>query len=387
MNRVQKRVRAGALVIHWLMSQLSLAAFRAKKVVRETGVLPLQAFESFLGHAALTKDQLQPASLDLRLGCRAYRVRAGFLPGARRTVQEALKDISLHSFSLEEGAVLETGCVYVVELAESLDLPSDVWALANPKSSTGRLDVFARLISDHGGEYDRLPAGYRGPIFLELSPRSFSILVRSGSRLAQLRFLKGYVQPHAGDQLRRLQKKVRLVDSNPDINDGLALSVDLQRKEFVGFRARRYAGVVDIDSTNAHDPEDFWDRVLPPKDGRLVLDPGEFYILISRETVCIPPTHAAEMRAYDPLVGAFRAHYAGFFDPGFGAQGTRPRAVLEVRSHDVPFFLEHGQVVGRLLFEPMTEEPKMLYGSPQAHSSYQGQDLKLSKQFKEPKAP
>ena len=362
----------------------------SKKRSSCVGLLPYQELERFRqdgvvkASQGVAEIQLQPASLDVRLGSKAHRVRAGFLPGAR-SVQKALKDMSLHSFSLEDGAVLETGCVYVVEVAESLALPSDVWALANPKSSIGRLDVFTRLISDYGAEYDRLPAGYNGPLFLEVSPRTFNILVRAGSRLAQIRFLRGPMQPLQGKGLQSLNRKRRLVEGAVvNISGGLALSVDLKRDGLVGYRARRYTGVIDVDKCGFYDPEDFWDQVLSPKEGRLALDPGEFYILISQEKVSIPSDYAAEMRPYDAFVGAFRAHYAGFFDPGFGAQGRPARAVLEVRSHDVPFFLEHGQVVGRLLFEPMTEEPTVLYGSDKVRSSYQGQDLKLSRQFKEP---
>ncbi len=363
------------------------------------GILPDRAIGAmFTSGAILTpmerqSDQIQPASLDLRLGPKAYRVRASFLPGPGGTVADKLDRFSLHEFSLEEGAVLETGCVYVVPLLESLALPSDVKATANPKSSTGRLDIFTRVMADGVGEFDKLPAGYRGPLYLEISPRTFPILVRQGSRLSQIRFRTG--EPMLGEEaLSKLHAKERLTSAaNANISgNGIALSIDLSgggigtdagAGGLVGYRGKRHTGVVDVDRRGAYALADFWEPMYRGKTGELVLDPDEFYILVSKEAVHVPPGFAAEMMPFDPLVGEFRVHYAGFFDPGFGhtgAGGAGSRAVLEVRSHDVPFILEDGQIVGRLVYEHMATLPDRLYGTD-LKSNYQAQGLKLSKHF------
>jgi dCTP deaminase len=355
------------------------------------GVLPAHAIERLLGEGAirperpLEEDQIQPASLDLRLGRRAFRVRASFLPGPASTLAERLREMSLHEIDLAHGAVLETGCVYVVPLLESLKLPQGVCAAANPKSSTGRLDIFTRVIADHAREFDTLPEAYEGALYAEISPRTFSTLVRTGSRLCQIRFRKGPV-PRSDETIARLHAHEALTSaSRPDIANGLALSVDLEggaEGEPVGYRAKRHAGLIDIDRKGALEVLDYWEPLY--ERGSLILDPGQFYILASREAVRVPPDHAAEMVPFNPLVGEFRVHYAGFFDPGFGHRsggGEGARAVLEVRSHEVPFVLEHGQMIGRLIYEPLTEPPRRVYGQG-IGSSYQRQGLKLSKHFK-----
>ncbi len=335
----------------------------------------------------LDDDQIQPASLDLRLGTRAWRVRASFLPGPGHTVAEKLERLKLHEIDLTAGAVLETGCVYVVPVLESLALPPGVSASMNPKSSTGRLDIFTRVMVDHAREFDKAPAGYHGPAYLEISPRTFPIIVRAGSRLSQLRLRVGQPQLTTAE-LEALNADQRLVEGgNPQISGGgVALSIDLSgdRDGRVGFRAKRHTGVIDVDRKGVLDVLDFWE----PIDGRgrreLVLDPDEFYILVSDETVHVPPDYAAEMTPFDPLVGEFRVHYAGFFDPGFGHSGSGgrgSRAVLEVRSHEVPFILDHGQIVGRLVYERMRSRPRTLYGQG-IGSNYQAQGLKLSKHFR-----
>jgi dCTP deaminase len=332
-------------------------------------------------------DQVQPASLDLRLGDRAYRVRASFLPGPRSTVAERLATITLHEFDLSAGAVLETGCVYIVPLMESLKLPETLAAAANPKSSTGRLDIFTRVITDRAREFDTIPAGYGGPLYLEISPRTFPIVVRAGSRLSQMRFRRG----DAGlddTALMALHRKSKLVDGAPHIDNGLAVTIDLggTAAGIVGYRAKRHTGVVDVDRRGAYDPTEYWEPIRLHRSAELILDPDQFYILMSREAVHVPPDYAAEMVPFDPLVGEFRVHYAGFFDPGFGhseAGGAGSRAVLEVRSHEVPFILEDGQIVGRLVYEAMLERPDKLYGEDM-RSNYQAQGLKLSKHFKAP---
>ena len=355
------------------------------------GILPASAIADFCASGAIRlatpadADQIQPASLDLRLGDWAYRVRASFLPGKRATVAERLEELVLHKMPLRDGAVLETGCVYIVPLLESLSLPNSISAAANPKSSTGRLDIFTRVISDHAQEFDSVPAAYDGPLYVEISPRTFSILVRTGSRLSQIRFRAG--QPMASDALihELHAREPLIIDSDINISGGLALSVDLLSAVGglpVGFRAKRHAGLIDVDRKGALDVADFWEPIW--QRGSLVLDPGQFYILASKEAVRVPPTHAAEMTPFNPLVGEFRVHYAGFFDPGFGhssGNGEGARAVLEVRSHEVPFILEDGQIIGRLIYEPLTEAPGQVYGQG-IGSNYQRQGLKLSKHFK-----
>lgn len=360
------------------------------------GILPAEAIAALKEAGAiacrkpLDDDQIQPASLDLRLGKTAWRVRASFLPGAGVSVKERLAELALHDFDLGKGAVLETGCVYVVELFERLKLPADLAAAANPKSSTGRLDVFVRVITDGARAFDTIPAGYNGPLYLEISPRTFPILVRTGTRLSQVRFRRG-VSRLSDLELLSLQAAECLVDApSPDVaGGGIALGVDLAGGALgglMGFRAKKHTGVIDVDVPGVLDVQDFWEPLLvrPDRPANLVLDPDAFYILASREAVHVPPDYAAEMVPFDPLVGEFRVHYAGFFDPGFGnaaVGGRGARAVLEVRSREVPFILEHGQTVGRLVYERMSFRPATLYGADM-RSHYQGQGLKLSKHFK-----
>jgi len=331
-------------------------------------------------------DQVQPASLDLRLGTVAYRVRASFLPGPATTVAERISALRLHEIDLTQGSVLETGCVYIVPLLEGLDLPPEIEASANPKSSTGRLDIFTRVITDRARAFDTIPAGYRGPLYLEVSPRTFPILARTGSRLSQIRFRRGDTRL-SDETLLELHRSAPLADGEAVIANGLCLSIDLKGSgDIVGYRAKRHTDVIDVDQRAALDVLDFWEPIGRRGRAELILDPDQFYILVSREAVHVPPEHAAEMVAFDPLVGEFRVHYAGFFDPGFGhsaAGGAGSRAVLEVRSHEVPFILEHGQTVGRLVYETMSERPSVLYGAGLG-SNYQAQGLKLSKHFRAP---
>ncbi len=361
--------------------------------MRQTGILPDEHIAALFSQGALASarpldaDQVQPASLDLRLGEKAYRVRASFLPGPDSLVADKLDRLKLHEIDLSQGAVLETGCVYIVPLLETLALPADVSASANPKSSTGRLDIFTRVMTDRGGEFDKIAAGYHGPLYMEVSPRTFPIVARTGSRLSQIRFRIGHALLSEG-ALADLHRAETLVAVNPpDINGGgIALSIDLRggADDLIGYRGKHHTAVVDVDKRAAQDLLDFWEPLHGRNRGELILDPDEFYILVSREAVHVPPLYAAEMTPFDPLVGEFRVHYAGFFDPGFGhsaAGGTGSRAVLEVRSHEVPFILEHGQIVGRLVYEHMLSRPRALYGSDLG-SNYQAQGLKLSKHFR-----
>jgi len=358
----------------------------------KAGILPVQAIRRLIdaGSVRLAKpliaNQLQPASLDLRLGPQALRVRASFLPGPDTPVTAKLADLKLHAIDLTDSAVLETGCVYIAPLLESMALPKGLAAATNPKSSTGRLDVFTRVIADGVAAFDQIPAGYRGPLYAEICPQTFPIVVREGSRLNQIRFRAGLVET---DDLAliELHNREKLVScEHADVARGIALSVDLAggKDGLVGYRGKRHTGLVDVDAVGACAIHDYWEPIRADKARRLILDPDQFYILASKEAVHVPPTHAAEMVPFNPLVGEFRVHYAGFFDPGFGhaqAGGAGARAVLEVRSHKVPFILEDGQIVGRLIYERLTEPPEVLYGRDLG-SNYQGQGLKLSKHFK-----
>ena len=356
----------------------------------QQGVLPAQHLRQLIATGAIAAShrvdpaQIQPASLDLRLGPRAYRVRASFLTGANRLVTDRIAEFQMHEMDLSAGAVLERGCVYVIPLLEHLALPKTIAAVANAKSSTGRLDLLTRTITDGGVEFDRIPEGYHGPLYAEVCPRSFSVLVRAGQRLNQIRFRQG--QAVLSDaELASLHAREPLVSGTAVISEGLGFSVDLKPAigDLLGYRAKPHAGVVDLDRIAHYPARDFWEEIRSGE-GRIILDPGAFYILVSREAVTIPPDYAAEMAPYLAMVGEFRVHYAGFFDPGFGhssAGGAGSRGVLEVRCHEAPFVLEHGQVVGRLVYERMTERPETLYGAGIA-SNYQGQGLKLAKQFR-----
>lgn len=364
------------------------------------GLLPREDIEALIARKVISGDraieaaQIQPASLDLRLGAKAYRVRASFLTGRDRDVASRLEALTSDTVDLSGGgAVLERGCVYVVPLLESLALPASLSAAANPKSSTGRLDIFTRLITDGSEVFDHVARGYAGRLYAEVSPRSFSVRVHEGSKLNQIRFRR-WAPDDAGTALgiddRALSRShglMPLVDGDLNLRGGLILRVALSAAtigEIIGYKAQKHTDPVDVDRVGAYDPREFWEPIHARHDGRLILDPGEFYILASHERLHIPPELAAEMVPIDPAMGEFRVHYAGFFDPGFGSTPEgQPgaRAVLEVRSHEVPFILEDGQVIGRLVYEKMAAAPRLLYGEGGV-SNYQGQGLKLSKHFR-----
>ena len=364
----------------------------------KTGILPSQEVEALVraGHImaepAIADDQIQPASIDLRLGAVAYRVRSSFLAGEASTVRDKIETLAMHEIDLAGGAVLEKGCVYIAPLVEELRLPAQVAGRANPKSSTGRLDIFTRVMTDYSKEFEIITKGYKGKLFVEISPRTFSVLVRAGARLNQLRFIRGSPLP-SDKELSRLHDRETLVyseDESPEkatISRGLWISIDLKENHksgLIGYRAKKHAPVIDLDQAGFYEPLDFWEPITKIDAKGIILNPGDFYILGSKEKIRIPPTYAAEMVAYDTSLGEFRIHYAGFFDPGFGygsddIPGTR--VTLEVRSHEVPFLLEDGQKVGRLIYQRLTQRPSKIYGSA-IGSSYQRQDLALSKQFK-----
>ena len=371
------------------------------------GILSAPQIEAAIGAGIIIpatpviEGQIQPASIDLRLATRVWRIKASFLPGEGVSVAEKLKTMAMHEIDLNTDAVLEKGCVYIAELEESLALPEGMTAFANPKSSTGRLDVFTRMIADGANEFETAPPGYQGPLYAEISPRTFSVLVRRGSRLSQLRLRQGAAQISDAD-MQRLQDEIGLVHGGGldgrDIRDGVPLSVDLSGQVnpampgLVGWRARKHAGLIDVDKPRSYPVAAYWEKVTTDdlSGGGLILNPDEFYILVSREYVTVPPDYAAEMSAYDTRVGEFRAHYAGFFDPGFGMADLgagQTRAVLEVRSHDVPFLIEEGQTVCRLVYEPLSETPPQLYGAAGSGSHYQAQGLQLAKHFLPPEDP
>lgn len=365
----------------------------------ETGIVPAQEIRRLVHQKVISatepigEDQIQPASMDLRLGPRAYRVRASFLPNPGARVADKLDALSTHEVDLKRGAVLEKGCVYIIPLLESVRFTKRMFGFANPRSSTGRLDIFTRLITDHAVVFDQVREGYKGQLYAEVSPRTFGIVVREGSRLLQLRIRRG--SPHATDTaIRRLNEEVPLVDTDGAdavekmrISGGLAVTVDLRgdpASRLIGYKAKPHTDLIDVDAAGVYDPLDYWDPIQANREGTLILDPEAFYVLVSKEAVTIPPDHAAEMIPFNPLQGAFRVHYAGFFDPGFGhgrAGGQGARAVLEVRSYEVPFVLEHGQIVARLVYERLRREPDRLYGRD-IGSSYQQQGLALSRHFR-----
>ena len=362
---------------------------------RRSGICPAQWYQGaiqrneILSTIPISSQQIQPASIDLRLGTVAYRVPASFLPGRKSTVSEKLKWFSEETIDLSAGAVLQRDNVYIVPLLETLNLKKRQSAVANPKSSTGRLDIFARVITDHSTDFDNIPEQYQGPLWAEIAPRSFNVLVRTSSRLIQLRIRRG--TPRLSEKLiRELQDKAGVVqgETAPDIRGHrIAITIDVSGdpvSKLIGYRACKVPDPIDVDKVNHYDPAKYWEPISRPNRGGLVLQTDDFHILASKETIAIPEDHAADMIAYDTLVGEFRVHYAGFFDPGFGysSGGHRgAKAVLEVRSHEVPFMIEDGQIVGTLAFERLTEATEKPYGLG-IGSSYQYQGLALSKQFR-----
>ncbi len=381
----------------------------ANRTADRTGILPSQKIEEMLNNGEITAvlrpidhDQVQPASIDLRLGECAYPVDTSFLPGKRMRVLEKMKQLDgeFEGFriDLRDGAVLEKGRIYVIPLLETINLRSEVAAFANPKSSTGRLDILTRLIADRATIFDQVREGYKGELFIEVAPRSFSVVVKTGTRLNQLRFRRTRGEepkPITSAEWKQLLGEGQIVNFSEhekkakSIKKGvLPFTVDLEGDGtedcLIGYRAKKHAKRIDLEKRD-YDPLDFWEPIHFHKTSSLILDPDEFYILMTKEAIAVPPDYAAEMLPYDTRAGEFRVHYAGFFDPGFGWNaGTNKagssRGVLEVRSHEVPFLLEHGQTVGWLRYERMASRPELLYGQD-CNSNYQGQSLKLGKQF------
>jgi dCTP deaminase len=365
-----------------------------------TGVLPAQNIQELIRAERISADvpiddaQIQPASVDLRLGPVAYRVQASFLPGRFATVMDRIEALRMAELDLTKPAVLEKGCIYIVPVLERLNLTQDMSARANPKSTTGRLDIFTRLITDYGVEFEQVPGGYNGQLYVEIVSRTFTVILGQGTKLNQLRFIRG--KPGSHDSVvTALHEEEVLVYTDEDspakaqIDKGLRISMSLQgdaTSDVVAYKARKNAPALDLSKVNHYRAEEFWDAVREPKNKAIILDPGDFYILGSKERVRVPPQFAAEMVAFDPSMGEFRIHYAGFFDPGFGygisdIKGTR--AVLEVRAHEVPFLVEDGQIVGRLQYMRLLSRPEKIYGL-NIGSSYQSQVLALSKQFRKP---
>ncbi len=371
------------------------------------GILPWQGIKHMVAagricaNPEVTDSQIQPASIDLRLGPRAYRVQGSFLKGRSTTVLNKVRDLLDDTIDLTQSTppLLERGVVYIVPLLERLNLADNVYGIANPKSTTGRLDIFTRLITECGDEFDRVPKGYSGELYLEISSRTFPIRVRSGMKLNQLRFVRGNSEPVLNGALRELAKKHRLIYSSNgapgknEIGNGIEITVDLEGDDtsgLVAYKAKESQRAIELDKIRYYDPADYWEAIRTPRRGYIILDTNGFYLLVSKKKVSVPLTHAAEMVAYDASMGEFRVHYAGFFDPGFGygAKGEIPgtKAVLEVRAYEVPIILEDDHVVGRLHYYPMSTPPDRIYGDSTVGSSYQKQGLALSKQFKCPNA-
>lgn len=378
--------------------EAALSAVGLPTILTKQGVVPSQGLEEMIecgiinSQETVEEGQIQPSSLDLRLGNVAYRVRAGFLP-ASSTVEERIKSLEMHQIDLTEGGVLERGALYIIPLQESLKLPSDFSGVASPKSSTGRLDIFTRLLTDFGSSFDVVASGYEGNLYLEVSPLTFSIIARAGDKLNQLRLRKGDTL-FQDEDLKNLNQKQPMVFNDkfeveqPIIKNGIWLSVDLEGKngsDIIGYRARRHAPVIDLRKIAHYAVEDFWEPIYKPKTGGVILNPEDFYIMASRERLYVPKEYSSEMMAYETSAGELRVHYAGFFDPGFGScvdgQHTGMTGVLEIRVHDVPFVLEHGQKICRMVYESLSEVPSKIY-SQNIGSNYAVQGLKLAKQFK-----
>ncbi len=372
----------------------------AKELAHTTGTLPSQTIRELIrigrisAPSEIADDQIQPASIDLRLGPVAYRVRASFLPGQHSTVEKKIAELQIEKMDLTKPTVFDKGSVFIVPLLEEVSLPADTLAKANPKSTTGRLDIFTRLISDYGAEFDWVRKGYTGKLYAEVVSRTFTVTVCVGTKLNQLRFIRGN-PPYTDNMLMELDEKETLVfedEDNPaqaNIDRGLRISVDLRGNgdtEVVAHKAKKHAPAIDLSKKNFYEESEFWEPIHAPAAGGIVLNPGDFYLLASREKVRVPPTLAAELVPYDPSIGELRVHYAGFFDPGFGyglsdIPGTK--AVLEVRAHEVPVLIEDRQIIGRLLYSRMMGRPDKVYGIS-IGSSYQKQGVMLSKQFKRP---
>lgn len=393
--------------------------------LRTKGILPVQKLKELVAAGIISgtedrpieEDQFQPNSIDLRLGKKAYRVRSSFLP-ENESVNQKINKLLQYSFSIENGAVLEPNCVYIIPLLESLNLPENHYttgktkssgpdsegirlisnenltAKANPKSTTGRLDIFTRVITDYSHRFEEIEPGYKGQLYLEVVPKSFPIRVRTGNRLNQLRFRHGF-QVLSDEELLRIHGADPLLfnsDGSPlpmdkvKVNNGLFMSVNLQAEadNILGYKAKKHRDLIDLDQINHYEVSDFWEPIYATSEDHLILEPEAFYIFASRERCRIPQHLAAEMIAYDTGSGELRTHYAGFFDSGFGGSVSDKgaRAVLEVRSHDVPFLIEDGQTFCSMRFEPNMENPDIVYGSS-IKSNYQGQGLKLGKHFKE----
>jgi dCTP deaminase len=367
-----------------------------------TGILPFQAIQGLIDSGSIIApnfdaNQIQPASIDLRLGKKAFQIAASFLPG-HSPIEGKIRDLLIREIDLEDSAVLEPRSVFLVPLMESLRLPAEVSGIANPKSTTGRLDVFTRLITEPGIEFERVPKGYEGKLYLEVVSRTFPVRVRTGMKLNQLRLMRGKPQATDGKLVRLAEREQLTFDADnspidPRIDRGLSVSVDLvgnSGSNIIAYRAKKTRHAIDLGKVNAYDIGEFWEIIPRSKSKDLTLQAGDFYILASHERIRVPPTHAAEMVPFDPSIGEFRIHYAGFFDPGFGYgdQGEIPgtKAVLEVRAHEVPILLEHGQLVGKLIYHQMAQLPDRVYGRS-IGSSYQQQGLALSKQFRPLQTP
>ena len=364
------------------------------------GTLPVQRLRQLIEAGVIKSStpildkQLQPASIDLRLGNKAYRVRSSFLPQKRR-VEELLDDLFMYEIELDENGILEKKNVYLIPLMEELYLPPELNGKTNPKSSTGRLDIFTRVITDKGYRFDEIEHGYSGRLYLEVFPRSFTVKVKTGLSLNQLRLFcerqlvedRHLMDVYETNLLLYDEAGIPVPADSAIIRDGLCMMVDLRgymSKGVIGFKAKKNSSIIDLTRAGGHLASDYWESIHAPKEGFLILEPEEFYIFASKEKVRVPLEYAAEMIEFDAGSGELRTHYAGFFDSGFGygygeVKGTR--SVLEVRPHDVPFRIEDGQVFFKIRYEKMAGLPQISYGK-EIGSHYHAQELALSKHFK-----
>ncbi|MDA1284586.1 MAG: 2'-deoxycytidine 5'-triphosphate deaminase [Proteobacteria bacterium] len=310
--------------------------------------------------SSFNKSQIQPASLDLTLSSNCYRIKASFIPNNKK-VSQLIESLALSKINLNNENLLEKNCIYLCELNEHLNLNNAYSAKSNPKSTTGRLDIFTRLITDYGKEYDVVDRGYNGKLYLEIIPQSFSIIVKKGLSLNQIRFYKDHL----------------IINSFIKSQD---ISIYIKKNEICAYKAIKNTSAINLNKLNHYKINDFWETIIP-KNNNFIIEKDEFYILRSLENIKIKDTIAAELEPFGDNFGNFRVHYAGFFDPGFGNNKLGTPAVFELRAYDTPFYVENKQKVARLNFYKLIEKSINTYGK-KIKSNYHNQKLKLAKQFK-----
>ncbi len=337
--------------------------------------------KNYIINETIDQNQIQPASLDLSLSEECYEIKHSFL-SHKTTVRRKLKDLIIKKINLNKEFIFKKDKTYIVKLNESLNLKNNIFGHCNPKSSTGRLDIFCRTIVDFAEEYEKIPNNYQGEIFLEITSRSFDVAFKKGNCLNQLRLIMGNQYYLSDEQLKKIKTKLKITNFKKNtlkINNGVKISVDLSNSKTIAYVAKNNTPVLKFSKIKSHKINDFW-KAIKNIDNSLLIEKNKFYILKSKEKVIIPDNLAGEMIPYDTGIGDFRAHYAGFFDPGFGMpNGTY--AVLEVKTNEIPFLLEDGQTIARIKYEKLNKNSNIVYGKD-IKSNYQNQGLKLSKHFK-----